>query len=106
MNIGQTLSSRRRALGLSIDDLASSTGMSPRQLRAIESLSTLPPESAELRRMLLLYARKTGLLPEVEHFLAGCAHRAGPSPVQAPEASIPRFLLKQSLAGSDGLWKQ
>ena len=94
MDIGEALASQRRQLGLAIEDIAATTGMSPRQVVAIEALSMGPVPTADMQRMLRLYARKVGLAAEIEQCIDGKVRSAEPPP--ATEATIPRFLLKQA----------
>ena len=103
MNIGETLSRQRRQLGLAIEDIAATTGMSARQVMAIEALSAQQEPTADIQRMLRLYARKVGLLAEIEQGIDGKVRSAEPPP--ATETAIPRFLLKQATPPAEG-WRE
>lgn len=97
MGIGEKLARQRDALGLAIENIAAATGMSERQVRAIEASADQFAAPVEMERMIRLYARKVGLAIEAEHTAAA-------TPGVEPQASaalppIPRFLLKQGESG-------
>ncbi len=100
--IGKKLSDRRLALGLEIADVSRLSGMTPRQITAIERSEFQHFNSElELARLLRLYAKKLDLeLGDAE--LGIPAPRAEAS-VPQPERDviIPSFLLKRG-AGKQG----
>ena len=98
MEIGETLAKQRRQLGLAVEDIASSTGMSIRQVLAIESGAEQFASAAEMNRMGRLYARKLGILVEPEP-TGLAARRLDPEVVTLPP--IPRFLLKHEASRPD-----
>ncbi len=95
MEIGERLSKQRRQQGLSVEDIAATTGMSVRQVLAIESGAEQLASAAEMSRMIRLYARKLGMLVEPDP--VALASRRLESEVMTPPP-IPRFLLKHEAA--------
>lgn len=94
--IGKKLSDRRMALGLEIADVSRLSGMTPRQITAIERSEFQHFNSEqELARLLKLYAKKLDIDlgdPDLSRLM--------PSPVAAQppverEVMIPAFLLKR-----------
>ncbi len=98
MEIGEKLAKQRRQLGLAVEDIASSTGMSVRQVLAIESGADQFASASEMSRMIRLYARKLGILVEPDP--AALASRRLDPEVVTP-ALIPRFLLKHEASRPD-----
>ena len=98
MGIGEKLARQRILLGMSLDDMAATTGMSVRQLTAIEAGADSITSPTEMGRMLRLYARKLGVSLDVEQVCVD----AGPgiAALNAPPP-IPRFLLKPTAARAD-----
>lgn len=94
--IGKKLSDRRIALGLEIADVSRLSGMTPRQITAIERSDYQHFNSdLELARLLKLYAKKLDL-DLGEHELGWLMPRpeaAAPAPER--EVLIPAFLLKR-----------
>lgn len=91
MEIGEKLARQRKTLGLEVEDVSASTGMSVRQVLAIEAGAEQFASPAEMNRMIRLYARKLGVLVDTDTF--GVApRRLDPEVVTPPP--IPRFLLK------------
>lgn len=98
MSIGEKLARRRHALGMSIDDIAAMTGMSVRQVTAIESNAEQLASPAELTRMIRLYARKVGLSSGADGLVAKPRSEARSGVTPPP---IPRFLLKPTSAHAE-----
>ena len=98
MEIGEKLAKQRKQLGLTVEDIASSTGMSVRQVLAIESGDEQIASAAEMSRMIRLYARKLGILVEPDP-AALASRRLDPQVVTPPP--IPHFLLKQEASRRD-----
>lgn len=97
--IGKKLSDRRLALGLEIADVSRLSGMTPRQITAIERSEFQHFNSEqELVRLLRLYAKKLDM-DLSDHELGWIAPKAEPlAAVQSRDAEvqIPAFLLKRS----------
>ncbi len=91
MSIGEKLARRRHALGLSIDDIAATTGMSVRHVMAIESGAEQFAAPVDMSRMIRLYARKVGLSAGNEGL--GMKSRSE-VPAGLTPPPIPHFLLK------------
>jgi transcriptional regulator with XRE-family HTH domain len=91
MSIGEKLARRRHALGLSIDDIAATTGMSARHVSAIESSAEQFAAPVDMSRMIRLYARKVGLSVGAEG-LGAKSRSEAPAGIAPPP--IPHFLLK------------
>ncbi len=95
--IGKKLSDRRMALGLEIADVSRLSGMTPRQITAIERSEFQHFNSEqELARLLKLYAKKLDLDltdPELGRLMP---QTEAAQPVVEREAMIPAFLLKKS----------
>lgn len=95
--IGKKLSDRRMALGLEIADVSRLSGMTPRQITAIERSDYQHFNSEqELSRLLKLYAKKLDMdlgEPELNRLMP-FPETARP-PVER-EAMIPAFLLKRT----------
>ena len=91
MEIGEKLANQRKLLGMSVEDIAATTGMSVRQVLAIEAGADQFASAAEMSRMIRLYARKLGMLVEPDP-AALAARRLDPEVVTP--LPIPRFLLK------------
>ena len=89
---------RRRQLGLAVEDIAATTGMSVRQVLAIEAGAEQFASAAEMTRMIRLYARKLGVLVETD--MANIASRRLDPEVITPPP-IPRFLLKPEAGHPD-----
>ena len=94
--IGKKLSDRRTALGLEIADVSRLSGMTPRQITAIERSDFQHFNSEqELSRLLKLYAKKLDIdLGDPD--LSRCM--PFPEAAQPPaerEVPVPAFLLKQ-----------
>ena len=98
MEIGEKLAKQRRQLGLSVEDIASATGMSVRQVLAIEAGAEQLASAAEMSRMIRLYARKLGILVEPD---PGALASRRLDPAVVTPAPIPRFLLKQEASRPD-----
>ena len=98
MEIGEKLARHRKQLGLAVEDIASSTGMSVRQVVAIESGAEQFASASEMSRMIRLYARKIGILVEPDPAMLA-SRRLDPEVVTPPP--IPRFLLKQEASRPD-----
>ena len=98
MEIGEKLAKQRRQLGLAVEDIASSTAMSVRQVLAIESGAEQFASAAEMSRMIRLYARKLGMLVEPDP-AALASRRLEPEVITPPP--IPRFLLKHEAVRPD-----
>lgn len=94
MGIVETLARQRNLLGLSIEDIASSTGMSARQVTAIEAGAFQLASTVEMNRMVRLYARKLGVTVDTDAGRSFIHDRQAGVPLTP--VSIPRFLLKQS----------
>ncbi|MEO0317294.1 MAG: Helix-turn-helix domain [Pseudomonadota bacterium] len=96
--IGKKLSDRRMALGLEIADVSRLSGMTPRQITAIERAEYQHFNSdQELSRLLKLYAKKLDLDlgdSDLGRFLP---HTEAAPPPMEREVMIPAFLLKQPL---------
>lgn len=94
--IGKKLSDRRMALGLEIADVSRLSGMTPRQITAIERSEYQHFNSEqELSRLLKLYAKKLDLDlgdPDLGRMMP-CPESAPPKVER--EAMIPAFLLKR-----------
>ena len=99
MGIGEKLARQRRLLELSVEDIAASTGMSVRQVVAIESNAEPFASPAEMSRMLRLYARKMGV--SVESDMAVPSLTCPQAPVGGTPSPIPHFLLKQPLTRAE-----
>lgn len=99
MGIGETLARQRELQGLTVEDIAASTGMSARQVVAIEAGALQFASAAEANRMVRLYARKLGVMVDTDD--AGAASDDGSAAVPATPVAIPRFLLKPSAACED-----
>jgi len=99
MGIGEKLARQRRVQGLSVEHIAASTGMSVRQVVAIESNAEHFAAPAEMGRMLRLYARKMGM--SVESDMAAASPAFPQAPVVGTPSPIPHFLLKQPLTRAD-----
>jgi transcriptional regulator with XRE-family HTH domain len=98
MEIGEKLARQRKTLGLEVEDVSASTGMSVRQVLAIEAGAEQFASPAEMNRMIRLYARKLGVLVDTDTF--GVApRRLDPEVVTPPP--IPRFLLKPEAGRAD-----
>ena len=67
MEIGEKLARQRKNLGLAVEDISSSTGMSVRQVLAIEAGAEQFASPAEMTRMIRLYARKLGVLVDTDN---------------------------------------
>ncbi len=99
--IGKKLSDRRMALGLEIADVSRLSGMTPRQITAIERSEYQHFNSEqELARLLRLYAKKLDL--ELSDSDLGWI-APGPAATPVPQAAardaeihIPAFLLKRA----------
>ncbi len=98
MEIGERLSKQRRQQGLSVEDIAATTGMSVRQVLAIEAGAEQLASAAEMNRMIRLYARKLGMLVEPDP-AALASRRLEPEVITPPP--IPRFLLKHEAVRPD-----
>ena len=98
MGIGEKLARQRILLGMSLDDMAATTGMSIRQLSAIEAGADTFASSTEMGRMLRLYARKLGVSLDVEH---GRMNAGTDAPAVIAPPPIPRFLLKPTASRAD-----
>ena len=98
MEIGERLSTQRRQQGLSVEDIAATTGMSVRQVLAIEAGAEQLASAAEMSRMIRLYARKLGMLVELDP--AALVSRSLEPEVITPPP-IPRFLLKHEAVRPD-----
>ncbi len=96
--IGKKFSDRRMALGLEIADVSRLSGMTPRQITAIERSEYQHFNSdQELSRLLKLYAKKLEIDlgdPDLSRLMP-CIE--APQPQQERDVIIPAFLLKQSL---------
>ena len=99
MGIGEKLARQRHLLGLSIEDIAATTGMSMRQVIAIESNANQFASPVEMSRMIRLYARKLGLAIDADAMAGSGALNEAPARVAPPP--IPRFLLKQTATRPD-----
>ncbi len=99
MGIGETLAQQRSLLGLSIEDIAWSTGMSARQVMAIETGARQLASPAEMKRMVRLYARKLGVTIDTDDSQRLSHDMEADAPVTP--VLIPRFLLKQSPARAE-----
>ncbi len=97
--IGKKLSDRRMALGLEIADVSRLSGMTPRQITAIERSEFQHFNSEqELARLLKLYAKKLDMELSDKDF-GGMVPKAEPTTVSQQrdaEVQIPAFLLKRS----------
>ena len=96
--IGKKLSDRRVALGLEIADVSRLSGMTPRQITAIERSEYQHFNSEqELSRLLKLYAKKLDIdLGDAElGWMMPCADI--PQPAVERDVMIPAFLLKRPL---------
>lgn len=98
MEIGEKLARQRKNLGLAVEDISSSTGMSVRQVLAIEAGAEQFASPAEMTRMIRLYARKLGVLVDTDN-LGVVPRRLDPEVVTPPP--IPRFLLKPEAGHAD-----
>ena len=97
--IGKKLSDRRMALGLEIADVSRLSGMTPRQITAIERCEFQHFNSEqELARLLKLYAKKLDMELSDKDFgwIAPKAEPAAASQPRDVEVQIPAFLLKRS----------
>ncbi len=99
--IGKKLSDRRMALGLEIADVSRLSGMTPRQITAIERSEYQHFNSEqELARLLRLYAKKLDLeLSDSDLGWIAPGPAAAPVPQAAArdaEIHIPAFLLKRA----------
>jgi transcriptional regulator with XRE-family HTH domain len=98
MEIGEKLARQRKQLGLAVEDIASTTGMSVRQVLAIEAGAEQFASAAEMARMIRLYARKVGVLMDTD--IANTpSRRLVPEVVTPPP--VPRFLLKPEAGHPD-----
>ncbi len=95
MGIGEKLARQRNLLGISADDIAAATGMSLRQITAIEADTHQFAAPADVNRMIRLYARKLGVTLDADPpgIDKRCAEAAA---VVLPPPPIPGFLLKQA----------
>jgi transcriptional regulator with XRE-family HTH domain len=98
MEIGEKLAIQRKQMALSVEDVAATTGMSVRQVLAIEAGAEQFASASEMSRMIKLYARKLGLL--IEPDAISLASRRLDSELVAPPP-IPRFLLKPEAGHAD-----
>lgn len=98
MEIGEKLARKRKQLGLAVEDIASTTGMSLRQVLAIEAGAEQFASAPEMTRMIRLYARKLGV--PVDTDAAAIASRPLEPEVITPPL-IPRFLLKSEAGHPD-----
>jgi len=98
MEIGEKLARQRKKLGLEVEDVSASTGMSVRQVIAIEAGAEQFASSAEMNRMIRLYARKLGVPVEADA-LGAAPRRLDPEIVAPPP--IPQFLLKPETGHAD-----
>jgi len=99
MGIGEKLAQQRHLLGMSIEDIAATTGMSSRQVVAIESNADQFAAPVEMSRMIRLYARKVGLSMDAD--LMASARGQTEAPVVIAPPPIPQFLLKQKASRAD-----
>jgi transcriptional regulator with XRE-family HTH domain len=99
MGIGEKLAQQRHLLGMSIEDIAATTGMSARQVVAIEANADQFAAPIEMSRMIRLYARKVGLVMDADLMGPGRGRMAAPAPVTPPP--IPQFLLKQKASRAE-----
>jgi cytoskeletal protein RodZ len=99
MGIGEKLAQQRHLLGMSIEDIAATTGMSARQVVAIESNADQFAAPVEMSRMIRLYARKVGLSMDTDLMGSARSRMAAPAAVTPPP--IPQFLLKQKASRAD-----
>ncbi len=94
--IGKKLSDRRMALGLEIADVSRLSGMTPRQITAIERSEFQHFNSEqELARLLKLYAKKLDIDlgdPDLSRWMPFT--EAAQPPVER-EVMVPAFLLKK-----------
>ena len=98
MEIGEKLARQRKQLGLAVEDIAATTGMSVRQVLAIEAGAEQFASAAEMTRMIRLYARKVGVLMDTD--IANTpSRRLVPEVVTPPP--VPRFLLKPEAGHPD-----
>lgn len=97
--IGKKLSDRRMALGLEIADVSRLSGMTPRQITAIERSEFQHFNSEqELARLLKLYAKKLDMElsdKDIGWIAPKTEVTATPQPRDV-EIQIPAFLLKRS----------
>ena len=97
--IGKKLSDRRMALGLEIADVSRLSGMTPRQITAIERCEFQHFNSEqELARLLKLYAKKLDMeLSDKDIGLIAPKTEPASTPhARDAEIQIPAFLLKRS----------
>ncbi len=99
MSIGEKLAQQRHTLGMSIEDIAATTGMSSRQVVAIEANADQFASPPEMTRMIRLYARKVGLAMDAD--LLPSVHGRTEEPAVVPPPPIPQFLLKQKASRAD-----
>lgn len=95
--IGKKLSDRRMALGLEIADVSRLSGMTPRQITAIERSEFQQFNSEqELARLLKLYAKKLDIDlgdPDLRRLMP---FAEAVQPTVENDVMIPAFLLKRS----------
>ena len=95
--IGKKLSDRRMALGLEIADVSRLSGMTPRQITAIERSEFQHFNSEqELARLLKLYAKKLDIDlgdPDLRRLMP---FAEAAQPTVEKDVMIPAFLLKRS----------
>ncbi len=91
------MAKQRVSLGLSVDELSAISGMSPRQVMAVEAISGQESITPDTQRMLRLYARKVGL-PDVMSNEPKPPVSANPTML----CPVPPFLLKQPSVTVDG----
>ncbi len=94
--IGKKLSDRRMALGLEIADVSRLSGMTPRQITAIERSEYQHFNSEqELARLLKLYAKKLDLDLRDPDLRRMMPFPEVAQPAVDREVMVPAFLLKQ-----------
>lgn len=101
MGIGETLARQRELQSLTVEDIAVLTGMSTRQVMAIEADALQFPSTVEAKRMVRLYARKLGVMVDTDSAAAVSHDKGGAVP--ATPMAIPRFLLKPLTAYADSV---
>ena len=92
--LGNLLRNRRQELGLDVQDIARMTGMTPKQIIALEGNhhATFVGGKTEIERLTKLYAKKLNMPPEASLALDVHAGRGSPDAGNA-EVAIPAFLI-------------